>query len=437
MTKAIISNRIYIKLPSNTDITKKIMSELTYKFKKKTINPNIPTKLEIVKNYKLINPDIIAIPQGRQDLIPQGYSLEDRRVTSVVPFPTPKFPLREDQLDQYNLIDDSCFLNAPPGWGKTFTALHLAAKLGQKTLVVTHNTNLRDQWIKDAERLFNYPVGIIGSGKFDIEDHFVVVANIQTLAKVTDRVAKEFGCIIMDEAHHCPASTFTEVIDSSHARYRIALSGTMERTDGKHLLFKDYFGSKVLKPPKNNTIDPIVHVLETGLVLPGAGDQWVERMNQLMYDPEYQKLIAGIARKYSNLGYKTLTVADRTEFLDGLGSFLGEDCIVCHGEVKFLEGREEALKRIWTDKNHIAGSRQIFTEGISINILSCAILAQPSGNQIILEQLAGRIMRLCEEKAHLGRPVIVDIQFKGATAKRQNEERLAFYLSKGWEVKKI
>lgn len=435
--KAIISDKIYLKLPNNIDLSKKIMGDLTYKFRKKNLNPNVPTKLEIVKNYKLVNPDILVLPQGRTDLIPEGYQVEDRRVLNPVPFPTPNFELRPDQLAQYELANDSLFLNAAPGWGKTFTALHIARKLGQKTLVVCHNTNLRDQWVEEAEALFGWRPGVIGSGKFDIEDHFVVVGNIQTLTKMKDRVAKEFGTIIMDEAHHCPASTFTEMIDSSHARYRLALSGTMERLDGKHILFKDYFGPTVLRPDKFGTIDPEVHIIKTGLQLPGAGENWVDRMNMLMYDSEYQKLIAGICRKYSNIGHKVLTVSDRTQFLDELGKYLGDDCIVCHGNIEFDETRKEALNKVWTTHNHIAGSRQIFTEGISINILSCAVLAQPSGNHINLEQLAGRIMRTCPEKAHLGKPVIVDIQFKGPTANKQNQERLAFYLKMGWEVKNI
>jgi superfamily II DNA or RNA helicase len=118
-------------------------------------------------------------------------------------------------------------------------ALHLAAKLGQKTLVVTHTTMLRDQWVDEIKKVFNMTPGIIGSGSFDIEDHAIVVGNVQTVTKVMNKLQKEFGTIILDEAHHVPANTFSSIIDSSYARYRIALSGTMERTDGKQILFKD------------------------------------------------------------------------------------------------------------------------------------------------------------------------------------------------------
>ena len=38
--------------------------------------------------------------------------------------------------------------------------------------------------------------------------------------------------------------TFSKVIDSNYARYKIGLSGTIERKDGKHVVFRDYFGQK-------------------------------------------------------------------------------------------------------------------------------------------------------------------------------------------------
>jgi superfamily II DNA or RNA helicase len=119
--------------------------------------------------------------------------------------------------------------------------LHLAHKFGQKTLVITHTAALRDQWAEEVRILFGCEPGVIGGGQFDHEDHFITVANVQTLVKHVDTLAKEFGTVILDEAHHCPATTFAQVVDAFHARYRLALSGTMLRKDGKHVLFSDYF----------------------------------------------------------------------------------------------------------------------------------------------------------------------------------------------------
>ncbi|CAG0925980.1 unnamed protein product, partial [Notodromas monacha] len=225
MAKAVISNRIYMDNPG-VDSTKTIIKALTYKIQKDTGSKKFAA-VETIKNYKVLAKGILSIPQGRQDLIPEGYEIIDKRTLVPVPFPDPKHPLRSEQQVVYDEVDDTVFVNALVGWGKTFTALHLAHKFGQKTLVITHTAALRDQWAEEIEVLFGHKPGVIGGGRVDHDDHFITVSNVQTLVKHTTELAKEFGCVILDEAHHCPATTFAAIIDSFHARYRVALSGTM------------------------------------------------------------------------------------------------------------------------------------------------------------------------------------------------------------------
>lgn len=430
--KAIISNRIYFK-PKDLNHTKSLMDTLTYRIETKgrSRGKNV-VNVEIIKNYKLLPRGIISIPQGRQDLIPEEYEVVDKRVTNLVPFPNPKFSLRDGQQVVYDEVNDTCFINALVGWGKTFTALHLARKLEQKTLVITHTTMLRDQWIEEIETLFGMTPGIIGSGKFDIEDHFIVVGNVQTVVKVLPQLQKEFGTVILDEAHHVPATTFSSIIDGLHARYRIGLSGTMIRTDGKHVIFKDFFGDKIYKPPQSHTMNPVVKLISTGVSLP-MNVHWAQKMNKLLYDEDYQQFIANLANFQISKGHSVLIVADRVEFLENVKGLIGDRCILITGETSFDE-RKELIEQVETgEKMCVAGSRQIFSEGISINRLSCVILAVPTSNPISLEQIIGRIMRLHPDKLD---PIVLDLQFSSPTDRRQNAARLAFYATKGWEVVK-
>lgn len=299
--------------------------------------------------------------------------------------------------------------------------------MGQKTLVVVHNTELRDQWIREIETLFGIKPGVIGSGVFNLEGQ-IVVGNVQSIVKNLSKIEKVFGTLIMDEGHHCPATTFTSIIDSSHARYRIGLSGTMQRKDGKHILFRDYFGPKVFKPAQNNTLDPTVQILKSGIKLP-PGSTWADRVTRLLADEEYQDLIANIAKVQANKGHKVLVIADRVDFLYKVQATLGDRAVVVVGETK---DRQVEIAKIESGSADIlCGSRQIFSEGISVNCLSCVILAVPLANAPTLEQIIGRIMRLSEGKLN---PVVIDIHFTGASVKRQNELRLALYLEKGWDI---
>lgn len=432
MTKAIISNRIYFK-PESSDQYKEIMQELTYRIEGK-LNPKTKTKpVEIIRNYKSLPRGVISIPQGRTDLIPAGYEIEDRRVKNSVPFPQPKHPLRDSQQPVYDEVEDTCFINALVGWGKTFTALHIARKFEQKTLIITHTTALRDQWVEEIESLYGITPGVIGSGKFDIEDHCLVVGNVQTVTKFVDRLSKEFGCIILDEAHHVPASTFSNIVDGMHARYRIGLSGTIHRTDGKHVIFRDYFGDKFYKPPQSHTLNPTVKIVPTGLFLT-PGVTWAKKINNLLYDTDYQEFVGNLAKRHIDQGHSVLVVADRVEFLENVKEIVGDSCILITGETPYEE-RKIRLEQVETGKKMcIAGSRQIFSEGISINRLSCVILAVPTSNPISLEQIIGRIMRLHPDKLD---PVVIDLQFSSPAERKQNNARLAFYASKGWDIVKV
>ena len=428
MPKAIISNKIY--LDTTPELAKKLINTLTYKIRR-----NIPgvknhfVQYDIVKNYKVLPKNIMAIPVGRIDLIPEDYEVQDKRIICELPFPDPKFPLRGTQLDVFSQVDDTCFINAMVGWGKTFTALHIARKLGQKTLIVCHNTMLRDQWIEEVEKLFQMPVGVIGSGSFDI-DHSIVVGNIQTLTKLVPQISKEFGTVIVDEAHHCPASTFTAFIDGMYARYKIGLSGTMQRKDGKQVLFRDFFGSKLYQPPQENTLTPTVQVIKTGIAL-SPGETWVKKINNLLYDTDYQKFIAAAANLQIAKGHKVLIVADRVEFLQQVGELIGETCVCITGGTTYEE-RVLLKEQVESgEKSCIAGSRQIFAEGISVNILSCVILAVPIANDGLLEQIIGRIMRQHKNKLS---PLVLDMQFSGVSDRKQNKDRIAFYMRKGWTI---
>lgn len=432
MPKAIISNKIYLDV--TPEIQKDLISKLTYKIKKPP-RPGLThfNMYDIIKNYKVLPKGVMTIPVGRQDLIPEGYEIVDRRITEEYPFPNPKLPLRDYQQQIYEDAEGSCFLNAKVGFGKTFLALHIAAKLGEKTLVVCHNTMLRDQWIQEGERLFDMPIGIIGSDKFDI-DHSLVVGNIQSLVKKLPVIAKEFGTVIVDEAHHCPASTFTEFIDGMYAKNKIGLSGTMQRKDGRQVLFKDFFGPKLFQPPQSGTLAPTVRIMNTGIAL-AHGEGWAVKMNILQYDPSYQSFIASCAKIQIDKGHKVLIIADRVEFLQKVKELIGEDCVCIVGGTT-LEERQKLAEQIESgEKNCVAGSRQIFSEGISINPLSCVILAvpisAPVGGDGLLEQIIGRVQRQSPGKLD---PIVLDMNFNGPADRKQNNERYNFYLRQGWEI---
>lgn len=400
---------------------------------------NEPEKFLSIKNLKVINYNIaggkmlVAFPVGRVDLIPKNFEVVDKRAYNYLEdFPKFKFELRPSQQEIHDEVEDNCIINAKVGYGKTFTALAIAAKLQQKTLVVTHTVALRNQWEKEVVNTLGIKPGVIGSGKFNIDSH-VVVANIQSLTKHIGRINREFGTVILDEMHHVSSPTFSKVIDGMFSRYKIGLSGTIERKDQKHIVFKDYFGSKLFKPDKENTMVPEVHVINSGIYFSdSSGASWAEKINVLKESYLYKDLVVALADKYASEGHKVIIVSDRVEFLRSCNHNSTHPSDLIIGEVK---DRDEIIKKIFENEiDQVWGTQSLVSEGLSINPLSCLILATPLNNMPLLEQLIGRIIREYPDKL---KPVVVDIRLEGNTVGRQYNNRLGHYMKEGYEIKFI
>lgn len=317
----------------------------------------------------------------------------------------------------------------------TFTGLAIAGKLKQKTLIVCHTVALRTQWEKEVQKVYGFTPGIIGSGKFDTEPS-IVVANIQTLYNFLPEIANKFGAVILDECHHVSARTFSSIIDKSTAKYKIGLSATLERKDGRHVVFRDYFSTDVKVAEDNNSMTPEVIIFNSELHFPdGAGIPWANKVTEVARNPDYQHLICILAEKYRQMGHKVLVLSDRVQLLNTCHNMLEDRSEVITGEVTRQEDREKRLNRI-TQKGIgiLFGSLSIFSEGISQNHLSCLILGTPINNDPLLHQVIGRVTRVVEGKPT---PLIIDINLKGNTAKNQAMKRKGFYMKKGWKITEV
>ena len=426
--KAVISNRIYLQCTAS--MKQSIDKELTYLIP--SHNPADPP--QVISNMAVIREDLISIPIGRIDLIPKNYFIVDKRTTVPVEFPEFKYKLRPSQQEVYDVIDDNAIINAWVSWGKTFTGLAIAGKLGQKTLIITHTIPLRNQWAKEVEKVYGIKSGIIGSGMWNI-DSPIVVGNTQTLYRNIPKIRKEFGTIILDEMHHVSSPTFNRVIDACYSRYKIGLSGTIERKDGKHVVFRDYFGSTVLKPPKENYMTPTIHIVPSDIrFMDGSKIPWANKVTNLATNDEYKHSVAMLSAAYAARGHKVLVVSDRVSFLKQCAELTGDKAVCVTGEVPHEE-REALLNEItYGDKNVLYGTQSIFSEGISLDSLSCLILGTPINNEPLLTQLVGRVIREKEGKIS---PVILDIHLKGNTATRQASNRMGYYMKQGWETRYI
>lgn len=88
----------------------------------------------------------------------------------------------------------------PAGSGKTETALELIARLGYRTLWITHTLDLINQtYIRAKNKLENVGLGKIIGGKVELGSH-ITFATVQTLSKMDlSEYADIFDVIVVDE----------------------------------------------------------------------------------------------------------------------------------------------------------------------------------------------------------------------------------------------
>ncbi len=122
----------------------------------------------------------------------------------------------------------------PTGAGKTVVAIAAMARLNTWTLIVVYTRDHVKQWI-NAIRRFTDAEGLVGA-YYGEEKRLapITVATYQTAYRRIRELARYFKFLVFDEAHHIPADKFKEIAQWSPAPYRLGLSATPEREDGRH-----------------------------------------------------------------------------------------------------------------------------------------------------------------------------------------------------------
>lgn len=431
--KAVLSNRIFLEVDAK--LSESIRKELTY-----IIAPRQPTeKPETVINYVSIRDNLLSIPAGRQDLIPDTHEIIDRRSCGQVLLPPMRkdLVLREDQQRAVDRRKDNYIIHAKPSWGKTFTGVALIKAIGCKALIVVHTRMLLNQWKEQIEYSLGFTPSIIGDRQYST-DKPIIVGMVQTLTKLDSyALFQDVGTLVLDECHHIGARTFKEIADRLRAKHKIGLTATPRRKDGKQMMIFDYIGTNVYKGTDSNSMVPRVIQVKSDIRLPGnLTVPWANRVNQLNDNPQYVNLLAACAASYKEKGHTVLLVSDRVSTLEKLAPMLEDYSTELITSKTKEEDRKEIIARVLSGGTEILlGSIKIFLEGVSINKLSCVVIGSPMSNDINLEQLVGRITRKTEEEKP--QPLVVDICLGGQTGKNQAAVRENFYINQGWKVEKL
>lgn len=131
----------------------------------------------------------------------------------------------------------------PTGAGKTILAMMAIAAVKRSALVVVPTIDLLHQWVEVIRRFYGGPVGALGGGQHDIQP--LTVATYDSAAIYSEKLGNLFGLLICDECHHLPAPQYQLIAMASIAPYRLGLSATVERPDGKESVIYSLLGPLV------------------------------------------------------------------------------------------------------------------------------------------------------------------------------------------------
>lgn len=346
-------------------------------------------------------------------------------------------------------------LESKAGSGKTQMGLALAARLGCKTLWLTHTHDLLDQSRKRAaEYMDNSLFGEITSGKVNIGKG-ITFATVQTLVKQDlTKFRDTWDCVIVDECHRVAGSPttfnqFGRVLSSLACRHKYGLSATVHRADGLTKCIFMYLGNIAYSVPDEAVADKVMKVRVqpryTGSKIhPSCLDT-----DGTLVHAKLINYLAGNARRnfciandlVENADHYNLVLSDRLEHLRWLMSCMPDElqdqCVMIDGSMttkKAKVEREQAIEDMRCGKKrYLFASYRLAKEGLDIPRLDRLYLTTPQKDFAVIVQSVGRIARTFEGKA---KPICYDYVDDIDYLVNAYKQRCRHYRKSGCEVDK-
>jgi superfamily II DNA or RNA helicase len=119
----------------------------------------------------------------------------------------------------------------PTGAGKTLVAQLAIADRRRSTLVVTPTLDLVRQWHDGLYTTFGGRIGVLGGGEYEVQP--ITVSTYDSAFLHMEHLGARFGLLVFDECHHLPGPSYALAARLCLAPYRLGLTATPERADGR------------------------------------------------------------------------------------------------------------------------------------------------------------------------------------------------------------
>ncbi len=121
----------------------------------------------------------------------------------------------------------------PTASGKTYLAQLAMQATPRSTLITVPTLDLMHQWYAHLKAAFpDMEVGLLGGGSKDRTP--ILVATYDSAAIHAESLGNQYALLICDECHHLPSDFNRVIAEYSMAPYRLGLTATPDRADGRH-----------------------------------------------------------------------------------------------------------------------------------------------------------------------------------------------------------
>jgi superfamily II DNA or RNA helicase len=331
----------------------------------------------------------------------------------------------------------------PTGSGKTFLGLQAIADAGVSALVVTPTLDLMNQWHATLTNAFGEQltddVGVLGGGSHELGA--LTVTTYDSAYRYIDEYGDQFGLLVTDETHHLAAETYLQIPEMTIAPYRLGLTATYERADGRERLLEDRMGPVVYEEDVDDLAGEFLSEYETiqmSVELTAAErteydeeyqtyrdyvdshdfDLWKEQgyaefLKRTSYDPQGRRAL--IAKQRAERIARTAT--KKLDTLDNLLKRHHDDRVIvftanndfaydisrefvlpCITHQTDTDERTEILERFRSGEYSMLVTSQVLDEGIDVPAANVGIILSGSASKRQYAQRLGRILRPTDDR---------------------------------------
>jgi superfamily II DNA or RNA helicase len=402
----------------------------------------------------------------REYLVSKGIYVEDQigfAVDKYLPIkPSLSIKLRDYQEEAVSAWISNNYkgiVSLPTGSGKTVVGIAAVVRKPVWTLVVAFTREQMRQWRDHFIKGCSASPGIIGLFYSDEKRIApITISTYQTAFRHIEKLSLYFQLLIVDEVHHLPADKFRAIALGMFSPYRLGLSATVTREDGRHEELFPLMGGVVyhkspqelveagyLSPYRIETIkvdltpderkkfeelrkkyrelsrgmefEELVKAAKNGDELAAEALKVRSELRQLIHNAKKKiEKVKEIVSKELQKGSKILVFTQYIEQAEELGKVLGAPVVTGETEKKVRDRNfqlfREGLERVLV-------LTTVGDEGIDIPDANVGIIVAGTGSKRQFIQRLGRLLRPKEGK----QAVLYEIVARGTPEELESRRR--------------